>query len=156
MIWDLPLILGVLLLPKLLLCLGLVSDPIEWRHIPSLFNSCCDLTIVKSKIIVSCWHFFADMIFSAIWKVQTYENKTREKSLYYTQTNTCLLHISRNFKVIFKIYALLSIYSKLLTTETVQSSVSICCCLPFFQQILDPIILESIWSYNDLASILRY
>ena len=36
---------------------------------------------VKSKIIVSRRHFFADVIFSATSKVQNYQNKTREKSL---------------------------------------------------------------------------
>ena len=37
---------------------------------------------VKSEIIVSCWHFFADVIFSATLKVQNYQNKTGEKDLY--------------------------------------------------------------------------
>ena len=37
---------------------------------------------VKSKIIVSHQHFFADMIFSATSKVQNYQNKTGEKYLY--------------------------------------------------------------------------
>ena len=37
---------------------------------------------VKSKIIVSRRHFFADVIFSATSKVQNYQNKTGEKSLY--------------------------------------------------------------------------
>ena len=37
---------------------------------------------VKSKIIVSRQHFFADVIFSATSKVQNYQNKTGEKSLY--------------------------------------------------------------------------
>ena len=36
---------------------------------------------VKSKISVSPWHSFVDMIFSATSKVQNYQNKTREKSL---------------------------------------------------------------------------
>ena len=36
---------------------------------------------MKSKIIVSRRHFFADVIFSATSKVQNYQNKTREKSL---------------------------------------------------------------------------
>ena len=36
---------------------------------------------VKSKIIVSRRHFFADVIFSPTSKVQNYQNKTREKSL---------------------------------------------------------------------------
>ena len=56
---------------------------------------------VKSKIIVSCRHFFADMIFSATSKVQNYQNKIREKSLK-TQTNRCLLQTLRDFKDIFK------------------------------------------------------
>ena len=37
---------------------------------------------VKSKIIVSRRHFFADVIFSATSIVQNYQNKTGEKSLY--------------------------------------------------------------------------
>ena len=80
-----------------------------------------------------------------------------EKNSYTIPKQIHAYYIFQGILNIFlNIYALLSIYSKLQTTETVQSSVSICCCLPFFQQILDPIILESIWSYNDLASILRY
>ena len=57
---------------------------------------------VKSKIIVSRRHFFADVIFSAtLQKFKTIKIKP-EKIPLYTQTNTCLLHISRNFKDIFK------------------------------------------------------
>ena len=37
---------------------------------------------VKSRITVSRQQFFADVIFSATSKVQNYQNKTREKSLY--------------------------------------------------------------------------
>ena len=37
---------------------------------------------VKSKIIVSRRNFFADVIFFATWKVQYYQNKSGEKSLY--------------------------------------------------------------------------
>ena len=37
---------------------------------------------VKSKIIVSRRHFFADVIFSATSKVQNYQNKTGEKFQY--------------------------------------------------------------------------
>ena len=33
---------------------------------------------VKSKIIVPCQHFFANVIFSTTSKVQNYQNKTRE------------------------------------------------------------------------------
>ena len=50
---------------------------------------------VKSNITVSRWHFFVDVIFSATLKVQNYQNP-------YTQTNIRSLHISRNFKDIFK------------------------------------------------------
>ena len=57
---------------------------------------------VKSKIIVLRRHFFADLIFSATsQKFKTIKIKP-EKIPLYTQTNTCLLHISRNFKDIFK------------------------------------------------------
>ena len=61
------------------------------RHLPNADV----IADVKSKIIVSRRHFFADVIFSATSKVQNYPN-------LYTQTNTCSLHISRNFKDIFK------------------------------------------------------
>ena len=37
---------------------------------------------MKSKIIVSHWHFFADVIFSTTSKVQNYQNKTGGKDLY--------------------------------------------------------------------------
>ena len=37
---------------------------------------------MKSKIIVSHQHFFADVTFSATSKVQNYQNKTGEKYLY--------------------------------------------------------------------------
>ena len=40
---------------------------------------------VKSKIIVSRWHIFADMIFPATFKVQNYQYKTGEKSLYLSK-----------------------------------------------------------------------
>ena len=40
---------------------------------------------VKSKIIVSRRHFFADVIFSATLKVQKYQNKTGEKFLYLSK-----------------------------------------------------------------------
>ena len=47
---------------------------------------------VKSKIIVSRQHFFADMIFSPTSKVQNYQNKTGENSIYqdkYVLTTYC-------------------------------------------------------------------
>ena len=53
------------------------------------------IAYMKSKILVSRQHFFSDVIFSATSKVQNYQNP-------YAQTNTCSLHISRNFKDIFK------------------------------------------------------
>ena len=57
---------------------------------------------VKSKIIVSRRHFFVDVIFSATsQKFKTIKIKP-EKIPLYTQTNTCFLHISRNFKDIFR------------------------------------------------------
>ena len=40
---------------------------------------------MKSKIILSHWYFFADMIFSATSKVQNYQYKTREKYQYPSQ-----------------------------------------------------------------------
>ena len=55
---------------------------------------------VKSKIIESRRHFFADVIFFTTWKVQNYQNKTGKNP--NIQTNTYLLHISSNFKDIFK------------------------------------------------------
>ena len=98
----------------------------------------------KSKIIVSCWHFFGNVVFSATSKVQNYQNKTRENFLH--PNNTCLLHVSRNFKDIFK-YICFTLCVIVFTDL---------CCLPFFQYILDPISLKLIWSYNDLASIPRH
>ena len=40
-----------------------------------------------SKIILSCWQFFADIIFSATSKVQNCQNKTGEEFLY---SNKCV------------------------------------------------------------------
>ena len=56
----------------------------------------------------------ADVTFSATsQKFKTIKIKP-EKIPLYTQTNTCLLHFSRNFKDIFKyVYALRFIFSKL-------------------------------------------
>ena len=34
---------------------------------------------IKSEIVVSCQHFFADIICSATVKIQNYQNKTGEK-----------------------------------------------------------------------------
>ena len=58
---------------------------------PSLFNSRwysanADVIVhVKSKIIASRRHFFADVISSAISKVQKYQNKTGEKFMYLSK-----------------------------------------------------------------------
>ena len=47
------------------------------RHLPN-----ADMIVnVKSKIIISHWHFFADVIFSANSKVQNYQTKTGEKGM---------------------------------------------------------------------------
>ena len=73
---------------------------------------------VKSKIIVSCRHFFADMIFSATSKFQKYQNKTEEKSLYPS-------------KYVLTTY----FFRKLQTTEKVLSSLSIVAvCHVFFNR----------------------
>ena len=109
------------------------------------------ITNVKSKIIVSHQHFFADVIFSATSKVQNYQNP-------YTQTNTCSLHISRNFKDIFK-YICLTLYLQKIVNNLERCIVFIDChCLScfFFQQLFDPISLEFICTYNDLVSISRH
>ena len=37
---------------------------------------------MESKIIVSRWHFFVEVIFSVSSKVQNYQNKTGEKYLH--------------------------------------------------------------------------
>ena len=55
---------------------------------------------LKNKIIVSRRHFFADVIVLPLQKFKTIKIKP-EKNLY-TQTNMCLLDVSRNFKGIFK------------------------------------------------------
>ena len=72
----------------------------------SLSNSCRHLANVnviakvKSRITVSHQHFFADVIFLPLEKFKTIKIKSEKN--FYTQTNTYLLHISRNFKDIFK------------------------------------------------------
>ena len=49
---------------------------------------------VKSKIIVSRWHFCrGDFLWH--FKIQNYQNP-------YTRTNMCSIPISKNFKYIFK------------------------------------------------------
>ena len=51
----------------------------------SLSNNSANADVIanmKSKIIVSCQHFFVNVIFSVTSKVQNYQNKTGEKSLY--------------------------------------------------------------------------
>ena len=55
---------------------------------------------VKSKITVSRQHFFGDVIFCATWKGKFKTTKIRLEKNPYTQANTCLLHISRNFKIL--------------------------------------------------------
>ena len=55
---------------------------------------------LKSKIIVFHRHFFADVIFLPLQKFRTIKIKPEKNP--YTQTNTCFLLISRNFKGIFK------------------------------------------------------
>ena len=74
--------------------------------INSLSNSCQHsananmIAEVTRKITVSHWHFFANMTFLPLQKFKTIKKKLEKKS--YTQTYTYLLHISRNFKDIFK------------------------------------------------------
>ena len=55
---------------------------------------------VKNKIIVSRQHFLPTGFFLPLQKFETIKTKLEKNS--YTQTNACLLHISRNFKDIFK------------------------------------------------------
>ena len=55
---------------------------------------------IKSKIIVLCWHFFINVIF--FLPFQKFKTKIKLEKNPYTQANTCLLHILRNFKDIFK------------------------------------------------------
>ena len=43
-------------------------------------------------------HFFADVILCATWKGKFKTIKIKLEKNPYTQANTCLLHISRNFK----------------------------------------------------------
>ena len=110
---------------------------------------------MKSKIILSRRQFFADVIFLPLRKFRTIKIKLEKNS--YTQTNVCLLHISRNFKDIFK-YICFTFYLQQTVNHWESAIIFIDrCCLPFFfQQTLDPISLEKIWSYNDLASIPRH
>ena len=66
---------------------------------------------MKSKIIVSHKHFFADVNFSATSKVQNYQNKTGEKYLY--PNKSMLTTYFKKFWRYFEIYALFFIFSKL-------------------------------------------
>ena len=99
-----------------------------------------------------CWRDFN----RPLQKFKTIKIKPEKNP--YTQANTCLLHVSRNFKDIFKfMYILYSLF--LVNCKQLRK----CNCLyrsllsaMFFQQILDPISLESIWSYNFLACIPRH
>ena len=56
----------------------------------------------KKKITTSCWYFFADMILCATWKGKFETIKIKLEQNPNTQKNMCLLHISKNFKNIFK------------------------------------------------------
>ena len=47
-------------------------------------------------------HFYAEVIFCVTWKGKFKTIKIKLDKNPYTQANTCLLHISRNFKDIFK------------------------------------------------------
>ena len=88
---------------------------------------------VKSKIIVSRQHFFADMIYAATSKIQNYQYKTGEKSLYPSK------YVHNKYFKEFQRY------------EKVQSSLLIIAVCH-----VSLIFLESIWSYNHLASIPRH
>ena len=57
---------------------------------------------MKNKIIVSRQHFFADMIFSATWKVLNYQNKTRENVLYSNKyvLTTYFKELQRYFQIL--------------------------------------------------------
>ena len=88
-ILNLPIILHLNLLPvnkKFLQMSYFLHSLSNSRQHSANANVIADM---KSKITVSRRQFFADVIFSATSKVQNYQNKT-------------LLHISRNFKDIFK------------------------------------------------------
>ena len=110
----------------------------------------------KAKSLYHISTFLPTWLFLPLQKFKTIKIEL-EKSTY-TQTNTCLLHISMNFKDIFK-YICFTLY--LWQTVNNWKSAAIFadhCCLPCFfpQQILAPISLEWIWSYNDWASIPRH
>ena len=73
---------------------------------------------VKGKIIVSRWHFFADVIFSGTSKFKTI------KILISKQT--CAQYLfQRILNTFLNIYALLFIFRKLWTIEKVELSLSI-------------------------------
>ena len=59
---------------------------------------------VKRKIIVTRWHFFADVVCSASSKIQNWRKiyKYKKYKIYTQQTKTCLLHISRSLIDILK------------------------------------------------------
>ena len=75
-------------------------------EVDSLFNSRQQsanadmISDMKSEIIVSRQYFFVDVLFLLLEKFKTIKIKPEKNT--YTQANTCLLHISRNFKDIFK------------------------------------------------------
>ena len=98
----------------------------------SLSNSRRHLANVdmKSKIILSRRQFFADVIFLPLRKFRTIKKKLEKNS--YTQTNVCLLHISRNFKDIFK-YICFTFYLQQTVNHWESAIIFIDrCCLPFF------------------------
>ena len=104
----------------------------------------CDCWCEKQNHL--CQLFFVDVIFSFTSKVQNYQNKTGEKYLYPCK------HVCTTFQMYMFYSLLLANYKQRRKCNHLywflQSAM--------FQQVLYPIRLELIWSYNDLASILRH
>ena len=105
---------------------------------------------VKSKIIVSRWHFFANVIFSTTWNVPNYHKIPIPKQIRTHYTFQRILNIFSNT------CALPFIFNKLQTTEKLWSFLSIVT----FCHVLFLIEIRynqfRVGSYNHLALILRH
>ena len=131
---------------------GSVGPAVTTPYLQVLFIFICDISLsnsrwysanadvvadLKSKIIVSRRHLFADVIVLPLQKFKTI--KRQQEKNPYTQTNTYLLHISKNFKGIFKCICF-TLYLKQTVNNSESTTVFINhCCLPYFF----PIVIRS-------------
>ena len=109
----------------------------------------------KAKSLYHVGTFLPTWFFSATSKVQNYQNKTGEKSLYPSKyvLTTCFKEFQRYFQIYLFYYLHLANCKQLRKCNRLNW---LLLCHVFFQQILDPIMLELIWSCNYLASIPRH